>query len=135
MARRRSSLRYPSGRNLVIPPIASRRLPQRISVRSAQQLILDNARLYGHDNRAYSPIPRMIRPARHVTGRIAATTVPRNAPLRKVRYQFSLPSSVVVCVRRGVRKEVIFAKNKAGRNGQRKSRRTSSSHISCKRRR
>lgn len=50
----------------------------------------------------------------------------------KATIAFGLPDKVLVCVRRKRRKEVIFAKNKAGRSGQRKPRRNWLSAISCR---
>jgi len=46
---------------------------------------------------------------------------------------FQEPESVLVCVRRQIRKEVLFAKNKTGRTGQNKPRWTDMSKISCRR--
>lgn len=46
---------------------------------------------------------------------------------------FAEPERVVVCIRRQRRKEVLFAKRKAGRGGMRPPRRTWLSNISCRR--
>lgn len=46
---------------------------------------------------------------------------------------FSAPKSVLVCVRRKTRKEVLHAFKKTGRAGQKKPRRNWLSSISCKR--
>lgn len=60
------------------------------------------------------------------------------APSRSGRMRFShpglsfaAPDSVLVCVRRSRRKEVLFAKNKAGKRGQKRPRRNYWSSISC----
>jgi len=46
---------------------------------------------------------------------------------------FQQPERVAVCVRRKARREVLFAKKKAGRGGMRLPRRTWLSKISCRR--
>lgn len=46
---------------------------------------------------------------------------------------FEEPERVAVCVRRKARREVLFAKKRAGRGGMRKPRRTWLSKISCRR--
>lgn len=48
-----------------------------------------------------------------------------------VRHVF--PRDAVVCVRRKIRKEVIFATGKAGRGGQRRPRRNENSDVVCRR--
>lgn len=68
--------------------------------------------------------------------RIIAPQLPMRSGKRPRLYQlaFQAPDDVIVCVRRKRRKEVLFAKNKAGKSGQqRKRRRTYFSSISCKR--
>ena len=62
----------------------------------------------------------------------------RYAP--KLRYPsatigFTAPSSVLVCVRRNMRRQVLHALRKTGKVGQRRPRRSWYSSISCKRRR
>lgn len=125
-----SSLRYPRGRDIVNHhPIASvRTLPRRIYTK---QLLLDIARPYGHDNRAYNPLPKAMRPARQVSGRISSMHVPKHVSLKRAKPVFSIPDRTLVCVRRGVRKEVIFAKQRAGRNGAKNYRRNHFSNVSC----
>lgn len=44
---------------------------------------------------------------------------------------FKAPENVMVCVRRKIRKEVIFAKRKAGKVGQKRPRRSFYSSIHC----
>ncbi|AZL82957.1 hypothetical protein [Apis mellifera associated microvirus 51] len=46
---------------------------------------------------------------------------------------FGNPSRVLVCVRRRIRKEVLFARRKTGRVGQRRPRFNFYSQISCRR--
>lgn len=137
MARRKSNrLRSPSGRDVVkSPPIASRRLPRRIHVRTVRQLQLDLARFMRNDNRAYSPqrgASRSFRPASlTLSGRIADTKIDKYSPLRSARFSFVAPEKVVTCVRRGVRKEVLHAFGVAGKRGIKSRRRTSTSTIKC----
>ena len=50
------------------------------------------------------------------------------------RLGFQTPERTLVCVRRKVRREVMFARRKAGRRGQRPKRFNWFSSISCKRR-
>lgn len=49
------------------------------------------------------------------------------------RLAFQAPDSTLICVRRQQRREVIHAKKKAGRGGQKKPRFTEYSNISCRR--
>lgn len=61
----------------------------------------------------------------------------RNGSLRSnwnpFQYVQSLPQSAVVCARRKVRREVLFAMRRAGRGPMAKPRKSSTSHISCAR--
>ena len=50
-------------------------------------------------------------------------------PALHVRYV--VPRDAVICARRKIRKEVIFAKGKAGRGGQRRPRRNDYSNVVC----
>lgn len=52
----------------------------------------------------------------------------------KAAIAFQAPEKVLVCVRRQMRKEVLHARKKAGKRGQRKPRFNAYSRISCKRR-
>lgn len=72
---------------------------------------------------------------RRFHGIIASYTDPLYHPKRYLRQRlgFSIPRRLEVCIRRKVRKEVIFAKRKAGKGGQRKPIRNFWSAISCKR--
>lgn len=49
------------------------------------------------------------------------------------RLAFNIPKRLEMCIRRGVRKEVLHAKRKTGQKGQRKPVRNFWSAISCKR--
>lgn len=105
--------------------------------RSRRQLALDLSRLNGQDLRAYNPTIRqhknLISPApRTVRGFPASTTIQKNRPLMKAQMQFTLPKEVTTCVRRGVRKEVLFALNKTGAGSRSKNRRFNShSKVKC----
>lgn len=77
------------------------------------------------------------RAARFLSGPVASVgaVTPKNskrAPSR-VPYQiaFSAPAETLVCIRRKRRKEVLFAKRKTGKGGQRRPRRTPWSKIKC----
>lgn len=97
------------------------------------------------DRRTYHPLGRS-RPARFSTGGPSHVTVkdrPRNGRFRysdpfgssgtKAFVAFTRPSAVAICVRRKTRKEVLFAKRKAGRGGsQRRHRRNWFSKVSCR---
>lgn len=133
MARRRSksksSLRYPRQRK-IITRFASKPL---LSVRSRPaSAILRSARLYLQDAREFSPYLSTVRPAQTVSGRPTVITVaPPPTPLRKAGFSFSNPRSVTTCVRRGVRREVIFAKGKGGRGYKKPKRLTPYSKVKC----
>lgn len=83
---------------------------------------------------AYEPV----RPARLFSG-VTATVGVADTPKKKrgarsrVPYQiaFNAPKETLVCVRRQRRKEVLFAKKKTGKGGQRKARWSSYSGVKC----
>lgn len=129
------------------PLVVSRTLPA--LVKKAVQPALVQV----EDRRTFHPDQRN-RPAKTISGRTAPITVgnrPRKKPetpgarLARLRFgpkvhsqtkghlTFAVPSETIVCLRRKRRKEVIFAKNKAGK-GSRKPNRTRSwlSKISCR---
>lgn len=61
---------------------------------------------------------------------------PRSRPNRRydpLRINFALPKTAVVCARRQIRKEVMFAIKKAGRGGQKRPRRNANSNTLCRR--
>lgn len=96
------------------------------------------------DRRTYHPDgPR--RPARSfLRSRHRLTDLNKKAPRSRAnrtalsnvsgRLAFQGPENVLVCVRRNMRRQVMFAKKKTGRRGQRPPRRNWFSSISCKRR-
>lgn len=126
--------------------IASRRLPQQNLLNSylpqpshyLNRMRMLQIRASRIDHRLYNPTPRPFRKERLINGNPASFhTVFRS--IRKssyptARYVFSVPKNTAVCVRRAVRKEVIFASGNGGRRLRtQRVRRTPSSDISCKR--
>lgn len=78
-----------------------------------------------------------VRPARLFSG-VTATVGVADTPKKKngrsqvpFRLAFQAPAETVACVRRSRRKEVLFAKNKAGKRGQKRPRRTAWSDVKC----
>lgn len=131
---RRSRNRRTSQRDIVNPPIANRRLLT--PVRRQTQLLLDSSRIYSRDNRLFDPLPKMMRPPRATRGRIALTNLQqrklsKNKPLMAIRESFALPKETLVCVRRGVRKEVLHAYKKTGKGARSRRRRNELSDIHC----
>lgn len=87
------------------------------------------------DRRHWSPVPRSWRPA-GATSRDARRLVLRDVPnkpgLLPHQVSFRVPDKVAICVRRKVRKEVMFATKKAGRGGAKaRHRRNAWSDVKC----
>lgn len=59
------------------------------------------------------------------------STQGRKARTFNAQLAFNAPAETLVCVRRSRRKEVLFAKKKTGKGGQRKPRRTPWSQYKC----
>lgn len=79
-----------------------------------------------------------LRPARLFSGSVASVGLDQAQPKTKkgrarVPYQiaFTAPGETLVCVRRGRRREVLFAKKKTGKGGQRRPRRNQWSSYKC----
>lgn len=99
------------------------------------------ARLYADlsqvQNFPLSDLFEPVRPARMFSGVTATVGVadtpkkPKGRSQVPFRLAFEAPAETVVCVRRSRRKEVLFAKNKAGKRGQRRPRRTAWSDVKC----
>lgn len=76
-------------------------------------------------------------PARLFSGSVASVGVeqvrPRKGSKSRVPFQiaFTAPGDTIVCVRRARRKEVLHAKRKTGKRGQRKPRRSRFRDIKC----
>lgn len=95
------------------------------------------------DRRVYHPDP--VRPAAGFLGQRHRLVLPQvtKKPVgngqrasffqNRNRISFASPSSVLICVRRERRKEVLHALGKAGKRGQRKPRQSAYSDISCRR--
>lgn len=124
---------------IVKPRIAKPRLPRRLLLSSLVSSSTEDFRRY-HPNVSFRKFRDLsggvVRP-RHLIG-----VVPRRSPfLRRVVFRrarsdslnvvSTLPRSAVICARRKIRKEVIFAKGKAGRGGQRSPRRNARSSVVC----
>lgn len=81
------------------------------------------------------------RPARLFSGApakfsVSATPIKKSrAPGRqakqRVQMAFTAPRETIVCIRRSTRKEVLFAKKKTGKRGQRKARWSAWSRYKC----
>lgn len=77
-----------------------------------------------------------VKPARTVKGTLARTRLAKAPQTHRLPYtlNFVAPKRVAICVRRQTRKEVIFAKGRAGGGRKRRSpKRNAYSSISCKR--
>lgn len=82
----------------------------------------------------FEPDTRPARLLSGVTASVGATHAPKkNQAPSKVPYQiaFSAPAETLVCIRRKRRKEVLFAKRKTGRGGQRRARWSKWSNTKC----
>lgn len=108
------------------------------TTRTPRQMLLDISRLTGQDKRAYNPTIRNTKtkniPSRLITGGVnyAPTRIQKNTPLMKAQMQFVLPKETTTCVRRGIRKEVLFAKKLTGRGSRARNRKfTSNSKVKC----
>lgn len=86
--------------------------------------LLEDRRLW-HPERAFRPALSFGRKSRLVVA-------PTKSRIMSHRIAFDVPKRVAICVRRKSRKEVLFAKNKAGRGGARRSpRRNYWSSVNC----
>lgn len=56
----------------------------------------------------------------------------RNVSQTKAVVAFRTPAKVAICIRRNIRKEVLFAIGKGGKVGQKRPRRNAYSSISCR---
>lgn len=123
------------------PAIASTRVLPRLPDSSGDRL----PALSALDRRSYvpsppsSPLSRPYRPAVLLSGRPARFIAKPNKPAyyygpQRLSWQavgFRAPKQVAICVRRGVRKEVLFARKVAGRRGLAGGRRNEFSNIRC----
>lgn len=109
----------------------------RVAPLNANTHVLPRPRIYivqkvlprlGEDHRRFHP-QRKVRQLRTLRGK-RALAAPVIRDVRKP-VTFHLPPQAAVCVRRSVRKQVIFASGRAGRRGQRRPRRNLNSSVRC----
>lgn len=125
-------------------PIANRRLPPAVDLRRSLMAMESPRPSLGQDRRVYSPSPYATRTKGGIPTRlIAKPLAPRlQAPQQRLSYRpvfptplvaFASPKAVPLCVRRGVRKEVLHALGVAGKRGLGRGgvRRGPSSNVSC----
>lgn len=119
---------------------------ERVHIRNANQRLSRAALRFRpfnllavEDGRIYSPEPSLIRPALNLAGRpsrisLSAVESKQRQKQTKSRLTFVSPFETVLCLRRGVRREVLFARAGFGRKIKkiRRRRRNKYSSISCK---
>lgn len=148
MAKRRNSRHSTAGRAVQITPQryrppTLRAVPPPTSFRLSP--LPPNLIASLEDRRRFFPdaLPtRDMRPPLAVPRSAARVVVGASQPRRqpgayssrfKPILKFALPQRVAMCAKREIRKQVLHAFGKTGRNGQRKSRRNFWSAISCRR--
>lgn len=82
------------------------------------------------DWRNWSPEPRLRRP-RTFSQSVPVTKISRTATPYGFTQHFAAPDSVVMCVRRKTRREVILAKRLAAKGARSPRRRTQWSNVKC----
>lgn len=95
--------------------------------------ILKNTLRQIEDRRTYHPQGAQ-RPARSLERSQHRLVIPqkKNAPRLSNRVQFDAPKRVLICIRRKIRKEVLFAKRKTGKGARaRRHRRNYFSEVTC----
>lgn len=113
--------------NRQVAPRFSRFEPYRQNVFRAQTM-----RSNLIDDRLWNPQRSSFRRPRTIYGRPAqVVSTFNNRRFSRDRLVFAVPKTVSTCVRRQQRREVLFARGRAGRNGGRRYRRNASSSISC----
>lgn len=78
---------------------------------------------------------RSFNPTNKVVGYSGTVVVDNRNTVKKqtkAPLAYRRPKALAVCLRRSIRKEVIFAKNKAGKTGQKKPKFNYLSRISCR---
>lgn len=138
MAKKKSKSNKKTYNRRVTPANASRRLPSyTLPPRSISLLRLTE------DRRNWNP-EGVTSPARSFSAPRHRLTLPKK-PIKNAYKKFSPPifshpstiafknpDSVLVCVRRRIRKEVLHAKRQTGKTGQRSPRMSDYSSISCR---
>jgi hypothetical protein len=128
---------FATGRRVTYDNANRRRLPLKVIRSTAIATVGDDARrspkvqryLYPTlSGRRVAPLATVNIPMSHKTRRAARSNT--NSRLWDVKY--ILPESSVLCARRKVRREVIFATNNAGRSGQKRPKYNQNSKISCR---
>lgn len=100
---------------------------------SSPILNLSDRRLY-HPEGFFRPAIAQPKVAARIIGGPGKSQAGRKLhSLSHEKLTFAVPDKVAICVRRKRRKEVMFAKNKAGKSGQKRPKRNYWSSISCKR--
>lgn len=109
-------------------------LPRVFSVRPVNLALFEDRRFFHPLGPARPAFAFPKSAARVVVPRTRSRSAVDGAKARTLPHQltFAAPDRVLICVRRKRRKEVLFAKRKAGKRGQRKPRRNYWSAISCK---
>lgn len=109
---------------------------QSLTVRLRSRSALSDTLSSMDDGRTFDFAPDT-RPARlfyGINASVGATHAPKkNQHPSRVPYQiaFTAPAETLVCVRRKRRKEVLFAKRKTGKGGQRRARHNKWSKYKC----
>lgn len=134
MARRRSSKKH-TGRDVstianVNPYSVLSALSRTLPRLPAPLSLLEDRRSF-HPARSARPAFALRRDAARLVAREPARRPGRQT---KATIAFADPKRVVICMRRGVRKEVMFALGRTGRGGKRnrRPRRSSFSSVSCR---
>ncbi len=106
------------------------------SIKKSVRVITNNARRPARlhmiqDNRLFSPTPLVQREIRRIN--ITPVIVKSRPNIRKrgTSAFLSIPRSAIICARRKIRKEVIFAKNKGG-SGNRRPKFNENSQLHCR---
>lgn len=114
---------------VTLPDVAVFKLPNRVSsvFKSASPLRMLEDRRTFDPRGVLRPPSSFIGKARVVARKATHPTWPG------IGLKFDIPRPIAICIRRKERKEVLFAKRKAGRGGSRKPpRRSFWSGVSCK---
>lgn len=114
-------------------PIANPRLPAyKFNKRTISDLRgIEDLRLF-HPVSHRFPISTVRRSDPVIKARNARSQAILSSPPPRPHFAFNAPDSVLVCVRRKRRKEVLHAFGRTGSRGQRRPRFNSNSSISCK---
>lgn len=139
MAKRKSNRSPSVSARRVIPFNTNRRLPRRVLLPSP--VLLNEI----SDYRSFHPHGKTRSFRDRLGRRIIPRTVVRSVPFRGPNFSRGfplfadlkstrqLPRDAVVCVRRRIRKEVLFASRRAGRGGQRRPSFNPNSDVICRR--